>query len=292
MSPLTHEFSATFAASPERVFHALTDEAELARWFAEAVEVELQPGGEFRFWGKHTYCAPTRSQSSQKVLRVEAPRLLAFSWRFEERDSEVTLELTPDATGAGSTVLNGKHHFAEAPSVVRALDLIDDLWRMTFANLRAHLEGGAGVCLPDFSDPLPRLRQTILINAPRPTVFDALLNPDILNKWIAAEATVDPRVDGRYSFGWKYDVRGREVAGGPTRILELVENTKLVTDWPDWRGEPDRPVQRLTWLLEPIGDHTRVTLIHEPFERAVDFSDYPHGWAHFLGQLKSQIETA
>src|SRR5262245_17085162 len=200
MSALTHEFTDTFAATPERVFRALTDEAELTRWFAEHVEVELQPGGEFRFWGKHTYCAPTRSQSSQKVLRVEAPRLLVFSWRLEERDSEVTLELAPDANDAGSTTLKGTHHFADALPVARAVDLIEDLWRMTLANLRAHL-GGSGVCLPDFSDPQPRLRQTILIGASRHEVFEALLNPDILNKWIAANAVVEPLVvGGRYSF--------------------------------------------------------------------------------------------
>ncbi len=291
MTPLTHDFTQIFAAPPERVFQALTDEAELTRWFAEHVEVELQPGGEYRFWGKHTYCAPTRAQSSQKVLGVEAPRLLSFSWRLEDRDSEVTLELALDAATPGSTMLKGQHHFPDAPPVVRALDFIDDLWRMNLANLRAHLAGGADVCLPDFADPLSRLRQTLLINAPRHQVFEALLTPDILDRWIAARATVEPHVDGLYSFGWKYDVRGKEVAGGPTRILELVENTKLVTDWPNWRGDPERPIQRVTWLLEPIGDQTRVTLIHEPFERTIDFSDYPQGWAHWLGQLKRQVEA-
>jgi len=292
MSALTHEFSERFAASPERIFAALTEEAQLTRWFAEAVEVELQPGGEFRFWGRHTYCAPTRAQSSQKVLCVEAPRLLVFSWRLDERDSEVTLELVADDGGEpGSTVLKGRHHFPDAPATVRALDLIDDLWRMTLANLRAHLAGGDGICLQDFSDPQTRLRQTILINAPRPVVFEALLNPDILDKWISAHATVEPHVEGRYSFGWKYPVRGKEVEGGPTQILELVENTKLVTDWPNWRGDPAMPGQRLTWLLEAIGDRTRVTLIQEPFERTMDFSDYPQGWTHFLRQLKRQVEA-
>ena len=43
---------------------------------------------------------------------------------------------------------------------------------------------------------------------------------------------------------------------------------------------------------EAIGPHTRVTLIHEPFARVTDFSDYPQGWAHFLGQLKRQVEAA
>src|SRR6185312_3867272 len=176
MNALTHECTATLAATPERVFQALTDEAQLTRWFAEHVEVALQPGGEFRFWGKHTYGAPARAQSSQKVLRVEAPRLLAFSWRLEDRDSEVTFQLAPEVGKSDSIVLEVKHHFPEAPAVGRALELIDDLWRMHFANLRAHLEGSA-VCLPDFADPSSRLFYTILRNPPRHKVFEALLEP-------------------------------------------------------------------------------------------------------------------
>jgi uncharacterized protein YndB with AHSA1/START domain len=292
MSPLTHEFTETLPAAPERIFQALTDESELTCWFAEHVEIELHPGGEFRFWGKHTYGAPTRAQSSQKVVGVEPPRRLVFSWRLEDRESEVTLELAADPQKAHSTVLRGKHHFPVAPAVARPLDLIDDLWRSNMANLRAHLAGGVGLCLPDFADPSARIRQSILITAVRHEVFEALLDPAILNKWIAAHAVVEPEVDGRYTYGWKYAVRGQQVEGGPTRILELVENTRLVTDWPNWRGDPGLPSQRITWLLEAIGEQTRVTLIHEPFERPTDFSDYPQGWGYFLGKLKAQFETA
>jgi uncharacterized protein YndB with AHSA1/START domain len=288
MTELTHEFSETLQAPRERVFRALTDEAELTCWFAQHVEVEPHAGGEYRFWGTHTQGVPTRAQATQKILRIEAPRLLAFSWNVEGCDSEVTLELSEEGS---ATVLKGRHHFPSAPCVPRPLDLVDDLWRMTLANLRAHL-AGSGVCLSDFSDPLPRLRQTILIQAPRDRVFQALLDPQVLNPWLGGNAVVEPRVDGRYSYGWKYEVRGKQVDGGPTKILELVEDTKLVTDWPDWRGNPQMPVQRLTWLLESVGEQTRLILIHEPFERVADFSDYPQGWAYFLGALKSRLEAA
>ena len=35
-------------ASPERVFRALTEPAELERWFVQKAEVELRPGGAIR----------------------------------------------------------------------------------------------------------------------------------------------------------------------------------------------------------------------------------------------------
>jgi hypothetical protein len=77
-----------------------------------------------------------------------------------------------------------------------------------------------------------------------------------------------------------------KVEGGPLRILELVENERLVTDWPDWRGDRSVPLQKITWLLESIGEQTRVTLIHSGFVRATDMSDYPFGWGFFLSRLQ------
>ncbi|HEU4627103.1 MAG TPA: SRPBCC family protein [Steroidobacteraceae bacterium] len=325
MSPLTHEFTATLRAPRDRVFRALTDETELRRWFAEHAHIEPRAGGDYRFWGIHTYGAPSRADATQRVLRLEAPNLLAFSWTLEERESEVTLELgaaadsapsdaqaadssatdastthasatdasatDASAADASATVLKGRHHFPVAPDVPRPLDLLDDLWRLALANLRAHLEG-APVFLQDFSAPAARLRHTVLIERPRDRVFQALLDPAVLDPWLGAQSVVEPHVGGRYSYGWKYDVRGQQVSGGPTKILELVEDTKLVTDWPNWRGDPQLPAQRVTWLFESVGEKTRVTLIHEPFERVVDVSDYPHGWADFLSALKLRLEAA
>jgi hypothetical protein len=56
---------------------------------------------------------------------------------------------------------------------------------------------------------------------------------------------------------------------------------KLVIDWPDWRGDDGVPVQRVTYLLAPERNGTRVTLVHDGFVRAADVSDYPMGWLAF-----------
>ena len=163
MPTLTHDFTESLPAPPERVFAALTDESQLTRWFAESAEIDPRAGGEFRFWGKYTCGTPARWQARQKLLRIEPPTLIEFAWPFGDGcDSEVTLTLTrdPNASGGEGTILKGRHHFPEAPATDRPLDLVDDMWRIACANLRGFLanDGDAGICLPDYSDAVPRIR--------------------------------------------------------------------------------------------------------------------------------------
>ena len=290
MSGLTHEFTAKLAAPAERVFAALSEPAQLRGWFAEHVEMEPKSGGAFRFWGRYTYGAPTRAQATQQLTRYTQPRELAFTWTLHDQQSEVRVVLEPDPETPGGTLLKGTHTFTQAPAISRAREMVDDLWRLNMGNLQAHLAGGTGVLLPDYADASPTIRTSIMIDAPRERVFQALLDPALLNQWIAAAAEVEPKVGGRYAFGWKYEMNGINVVGGPTRILEMVPNEKLVTDWPDWRGDTNVPVQTVTWLLESVGTQTRVTLIHAGFTRTVDFSDYPFGWGWFLSRLKQTVE--
>lgn len=303
MSGFTHEFSFALSAEPARVFRALTEPGELRRWFCEHADIEPRVGGAFRFWGKHTYGTPTRAEATQKILKLEPGTAISFSWNLAGQPSEVTLTLAALDVGeapppwwtagiVAGTTLQGTHRFADAPAIGRARELVEDLWRLACANLQQHLGGGEGVLLPDFNDAHPEVRASILIDAPRERVFAALLNPEMLNRWIAAAAQVEPRAGGKYTYGWTYQIGGRDVLGGPTRILEMVENEKLVTDWPDWRGDPAVPTQKVTWLLESVGKKTRVTVVHTGFVRTADVGDYPFGWLGFLRQLQQTLESA
>ncbi|MBB5207927.1 SRPBCC family protein [Chiayiivirga flava] len=287
MTALENDFGSDFKVSPETLFAALTDPDALRAWFAESVDVDARPDGRFRFWGRHTYAVPTRTDATQQLLAFEPPHRLVFTWPMHGETGTVELLLAPgDAdTNPGGTRLRAVHRFARAPAIGRAKELVDDLWRLYFGNLQAWLDGGAAISRPDFTDPDPRVTASILIDAPRERVFASFLDPASLDRWIASAAQVEPHVGGRYSYGWNYRIGERDVAGGPSRILELVENEKLVTDWPDWRGDPDMPPQRITWLFASEGSGTRVTLVHEGFTRAADISDYPFGWAFFLGML-------
>ncbi len=295
MSAFTHEFTCAVSASRERTFAALTSEGDLRRWFAEHAAVDLREGGAFRFWGKHTLASPDERAAAQTILQFSPPEMLSFTWRLLDRDSVVTWSVYEEKgdDGALKTKLKVTHAFDRLPEGARAKEQIDDLWRLHCGNLNAWLKDGEGMLLPDFDDPSPQIRHTILINAPREKVFAALTTPEHLKQWFwAPDPQVEPRVGGRYSLGWSYEIGGKKVAGGPSKILELIPNEKLVTDWPDWRGDASVPFQKVEWLLEDAAPgKTKLTIIHSGFTRAADLSDYPFGWAGFAGALKGVAEA-
>lgn len=288
----THEHRFKLSAPAARVFAACTTPAELEQWFAEHVEIDLRLGGTFRAWGRYTY-----GQTAAGAIReIDPDRVLAFDWTFDGVPSRVTWTLNPDPKGDDAkTQFALTHTFDRSSGVAYERELVDDLWRFVIGNLDAHLRGGAGIVRPDFTDPNQAIRMSIVIDAPREKIFRALVVPELMAKWLGMPGgtapTVEARVGGRFQYGWKYEINGKKVDGGPTKVLDLVENERLVTDWLDWRGDTSRPPTRLAWILEEIApNQTRVTLIHDQFSRTADIGDYPFGWLWWMGKLKSTVE--
>lgn len=260
-----------------RAFGFLTDRDALRGWFAEAVEIEPRLGGRFTFDGRGAYL-PTAT-----VLReFEPDQAIGWDWPVHGVVVAVRITLAPSAT-PGTCRVHIHCAMDNVPDVPRGFELVDDLWRFHLASLLDYARGETPVHLPDFSDPSQEVRQDIHIAAPRDAVFRALLDPVLLSKWTGAEASVDPKVGGHYSWGWEI---------GPTRIIALRENELLTTDFPDWRGDTTNASQTITWTLADDGDGTRLTLIHRGFSRPSDISDFPFGWDYFLRAISAAVVAA
>ncbi len=84
-----------FDAPREEVWKAVTDPERLEEWFANDVELELEPGGEGRFrWDDG-------SERQAVVEEVDPEQRFAFRWWEEEAEPtsvELTLEDAPNGT--------------------------------------------------------------------------------------------------------------------------------------------------------------------------------------------------
>src|SRR5262249_42401224 len=126
----------------------------------------------------------------------------------------------------------------------------EDFWFLSLENLRRHLDGKPPVRC-DFSQPMVGdIHHTLEINAPREAVFDALIKPEQLERWIASHATVEPKPGGVYDLGW-----GNNTSA--LKILEITPNETLRLSWPEGGDETI-----VTWTLEESGGKTRLTLVH------------------------------
>ena len=190
-----------------------------------------------------------------------------------------------DADNADGCVVRGSHNFKEAPAIGRAKEMIDDHWRIQWGNLSAHLAGGKGKLLPDYSSDNAKIELSIYIDAPPSAVFRTLIDPEKIQQWFGVPAAVDPREGGDWHLKMSYEKDGKQVESKPMKILEYVENERLAVSWPDWRGDKSVPDQRVLWVLAPEGEGTRVNFVHDGFVRAVDISDYPFGWGYFLSRI-------
>jgi len=212
------EIKLTVAAAPQRLFRALTTTQELTRWFCEHAEVSL---GERRydFWGRFTPEAPDQEHGSHSLLALEPNRRLTFSWWLCEVETTVDIRLQAQTENTQVTLI---HEGVPTPEAGEANPT--DFWALSLENLQAWVERGVSGPRCDFSGaPHGDVYLSLDVTAPRGVVYDALIRPDELERYIATRAAIEPHTGGRYDFGWE--------KGGPIKILELVPEERLSYSW-------------------------------------------------------------
>lgn len=103
----TVTFERTLAASPDRVWHALTDPAALAEWLSDS-DVELRIGGpiEVRF--------SDGGRMNGEITELVPNRLLGYTWREKNYgESQVRWELSSEGE---ATILRLSHTKVSAKS--------------------------------------------------------------------------------------------------------------------------------------------------------------------------------
>jgi uncharacterized protein YndB with AHSA1/START domain len=266
------------SAPPERVFQALTDARALEAWFCEHAEVTKE---HYAFWGRFTPEAPDREAGQHPIVSRLEGRELVYDWRLREASTKVTMKLLPQDGGTILTV----RQIAEGVTGEKFYHL-EDFWFLALENLRRYLDGKPSDARVDYTHPMRGdIHHETLIDASPERVFEVLLRPEELERWIATRATVEPKIGGTYDIGW-----GDSSAG--VKIVDLVDNEKLSIALPEdpTYGNKNRKETIITWTLEGSEGKTRLTFVHSGFDADEDVSGLYTGWRSFLNWVRSVAE--
>ena len=148
-------------------------------------------------------------------------------------------------------------------------------------------------------------RLTRRVNAPRPTVYRALLDPRAVATWMVPTGMTshvhafDPREGGAFRISLTYDAptgAGKTTAHTDThhgRFIELVPDEKVVevvefeTADPTLQGE-----MTITISLVDTNGGTEIVAVHERLPPGLSPADNEAGWRSSLAKLAAFVEAA
>lgn len=143
------------------------------------------------------------------------------------------------------------------------------------------MTGSRQEALPAPDEPLVHERR---IAAPPETVFEFLVDPARLVRWMGSRAEIDPRPGGLFRLHYREGTaRGEYVA------VERPRRVVFTWGWED-PADPTRPgSSTVEMTLEPDGDGTRLRLTHSGLAGEARRT-HAEGWEFFLGRLVEAIE--
>lgn len=127
---------------------------------------------------------------------------------------------------------------------------------------------------------MAQLEREIVVDASPATIFQFLIDPELIVAWLGTGAELDPRPGGVY----RVLVGGEHPSVG--KFVEVLPDEKVVFTF-GW-DEPGHPIPAASTQVEitlaPEGTKTRVRLAHSGLP--VDaISDHTGGWDHYLERL-------
>ena|SRR5919197_1684286 len=128
------------------------------------------------------------------------------------------------------------------------------------------------------------VEREIGIDASPETVWEFLVDPEKMIRWMGSSATLDARPGGEY----RVDVIAGHVASGEFVEVERPRRLVHTFGWEPEGGE-ENPVppgsSRIEIELEPSGDGTILKFRHVGLPGAEAAGAHAHGWDHYLARL-------
>jgi uncharacterized protein YndB with AHSA1/START domain len=128
------------------------------------------------------------------------------------------------------------------------------------------------------------VERELAIAASPETVWQFLVDPDKVTRWMGETASLDPRTGGAYSIG----VIPGHTASGAFVVLDPPH--RLVYTW-GWEAGKEGPnvvppgSSTIEIELVPNGDGTTLRFVHRGLPGAEAAQSHAHGWDHYLERL-------
>jgi uncharacterized protein YndB with AHSA1/START domain len=263
------------AVPPNRVLPALTTQDGVRGWWTTDVEVDAD---------RATYRFEKQAGPMAVTFRVENAdeRRVAMVCIGETNNADwlgtrIVFELVP---AAGGTRVELVHSGYRARNEV--YEMCTKGWGFFLGSLKSYLETGKG---EPHRRPTKDIHDGVEIAAPAAQVLAALTTAEGIRGWWTTDCDVS-RTEHTYRF--RTDGPGASstfrVEQQDARGIALACITE--TNGMDWVGT------RLAFGVEQAGAATRVSLAHTGFAAAAAcYEQCVGGWKHFLGSLKSYLET-
>lgn len=270
------------------VWRALTRREALTQWLCEEADVaEPRAGAKYALKSRIPHVSGRHT-----IDALEPGEWLRFDWDLRGHATSLSLRLEDHA---GWTRVVVKH---EVPDDLPAELHVDDLfggkcgflanvWGYSLDLLKDYVEQGRAQCrLKAAEDPL-RIDMSIELKAKPAEVFAHLTQVDRIRKWnpfCGEGVKVEPRVGGRYSFGWSGEDQGKD---GPGEIVAYEDGKKLTYTW---HGKDKTMV---SWEVEPLPGEAgaRLHFVHSGFVQDPELVwEYKLGWAGFLHLIRESLE--
>lgn len=128
------------------------------------------------------------------------------------------------------------------------------------------------------------LQRELQIEASPETVWEFLVDPQKMVRWMGLEASLDARPGGAY----RCEVIPGHTAAG--EVVAVEPPHRLVFSW-GWEPGADGPAavppgtSTVEITLEPRDGGTRLSFVHRDFPGAEEVAKHEVGWDHYLERL-------
>lgn len=298
MSQTTVERTIWVAAPQERVWKAISQPDELARWF---LPPSMGAGMRLDEQGVLTIMLGPMGIDLAQVEHTDAPRSITLR-NLPDRKVTVTYALQPEDGGTRVTVTMGGLEALPRGALRERLDPTSAGWEKALQNLKAHLSGralphpeGWSAALFGYRLEAPNkleVERSIWIDAPRERVWHAITDADEMTAWFSPGA---PWVMSEFAVGGRfYIVDEATGAENYVQFIDLIEPpSRFVT-----RSAPEPPeVPHVSdWTLVPEDGGTRLTITYSGYERDPEYARHDgmeqnaFGFGVMLQNIKAHIE--